>query len=161
MKENYLEIIITKHETEFKAESPNFPHCEGNGETKELALNDLTLSIRNYISEMAGRSLEKMILNAPYSKVLTNPDDTSDNEHRVIPLKKDPMGANYPVFIKLKKNHINAKTEVETESLSEEFEELIQHLKDKHPLNVDMLEGLNVNPKMASEILFNVLMSLN
>lgn len=161
MKEHYLEVIITKTSNGYKTETPNFPHCEGTGETKELALQDLAFSIRNYISEITGMSIEKMLLGNDYSTVLTDPNSKTENEHRVIPLQKNTQGTPYPVFIKLKKQTDPNKKELEISKESHEFEELIEHLKSQPHLNSTMLNELEQSPKMASEILFNVLMSLN
>lgn len=119
-----LEVIITKEDDHFKAETPSFPKCKGIGATEEIALEKLSVSIGNFIGRVARKQFKGILSNKNFTEIVIDPKDKTSLQHRLFPLRPEEKKKRPDLIVKFNPLSI-ASTKESEDSLLNEIEELL------------------------------------
>ena len=99
MLDNNLNIKITFNKTRFKATCEAYPSCSGFGTTKEIALDDLAVSISRYISKKVKQSLSDIFASDNYTQIITGNESVDKETEYLYSVDKKKVA---PLLLSLK-----------------------------------------------------------
>ena len=133
-----LEVTITYEKDQYEAVCDTFPKCSGAGETKEIALQKLSDSIGQHISNLAKNAMKTMFQSDRYTEVLL---DMSKNKktHKMV----FNLDASLLSFTKLTKS-LYVKVPG-TKTKPKKIVQDIQPLFEKLPQHINMTDHMIID----------------